>query len=83
MSKWAPHLVGLATPLSAIICLMVGGWWMLLPIILLLGIYPILDTLGGATTVHDIEDEGKGHDFIVHLHGFLVPIVVLALLFRR
>lgn len=82
MSKWAPHLVGLATPLSAIICLMVGGWWMLLPIILLLGIYPILDTLGGSTTVHDVEEEGMGHDFIVHLHGIFVPLVVLALLFR-
>ena len=32
---------------------------MLLPIILLLGIYPILDTLGGSTTVHDVEEEGK------------------------
>ena len=82
MSKWAPHLVGLATPLSAIICLMIGGWWMLLPIILLLGIYPILDTLGGSTTVHDVEEEGIGHDFIVHLHGIFVPLVVLALLFR-
>ena len=82
MSKWAPHLVGLATPLSAIICLMIGGWWMVLPIILLLGIYPILDTLGGSTTVHDVEEEGIGHDFIVHLHGIFVPLVVLALLFR-
>ena len=82
MSKWAPHLVGLATPLSAIICLMVGGWWMVLPIVLLLGIYPILDTLGGSTTVHDVEEEGMGHDFIVHLHGIFVPLVVLALLFR-
>ena len=82
MSKWAPHLVGLATPLSAIICLMAGGWWMLLPIILLLGIYPILDTLGGSTTVHDVEEEGIGHDFIVHLHGIFVPLVVLALMFR-
>ena len=81
MSKWAPHLVGLATPLSAIICLMAGGWWMLLPIILLLGIYPILDTLGGSTTVHDVEEEGIGHDFIVHLHGIFVPLVVLALMF--
>jgi len=82
MSKWAPHIVGLATPLSAIVGLMLGGWWMLVPIILLLGIYPLLDTLVGSTTVHDTEQEGMGHDIIVHLHGLLVPLVVLSLLFR-
>ena len=53
MSKWAPHLIGLATPLSAIICLMIGGWWMIVPIVLLLGIYPFMDTLAGSTTIHD------------------------------
>jgi alkane 1-monooxygenase len=82
MSKWAPHVVGLATPLSAIVGLMLGGWWMIVPIILLLGIYPLLDTLVGSTTVHDTEQEGMGHDIIVHLHGLLVPLVVLSLLFR-
>jgi len=82
MSKWAPHIVGLATPLSAIVGLMLGGWWMLVPIILLLGIYPLLDTLVGSTTVHDTEQEGIGHDIIVHLHGLLIPLVVLSLLFR-
>ena len=82
MSKWAPHIVGLATPLSAIVGLMLGGWWMLVPIILLLGIYPLLDTLVGSTTVQDTEQEGMGHDIIVHLHGLLVPLVVLSLLFR-
>ena len=81
MSKWAPHIVGLATPLSAIVGLMLGGWWMLVPIILLLGIYPLLDTLVGSTTVHDTEQEGIGHDIIVHLHGLLIPLVVLSLLF--
>jgi len=82
MSKWAPHIVGLATPLSAIVGLMLGGWWMLVPIILLLGIYPLLDTLVGSTTVHDTEQEGIGHDIIIHLHGLLVPLVVISLLFR-
>ena len=82
MSKWAPHVVGLATPLSAIVGLMLGGWWMIVPIILLLGIYPLLDTLVGSTTVQDTEQEGMGHDIIVHLHGLLVPLVVLSLLFR-
>ena len=81
MSNWAPHLIGLATPLSAIICLMIGGWWMIVPIVLLLGIYPFMDTIAGSTTVFDIEDEGKGHDFIVHLHGLLVPLIVAALLY--
>jgi alkane 1-monooxygenase len=61
---------------------MLGGWWMLVPIILLLGIYPLLDTLVGSTTVQDTEQEGMGHDIIVHLHGLLVPLVVLSLLFR-
>ncbi len=49
----------------------------LAPIILLLGLYPFLDVLAGSSTVHDVEEEGKGHNVIVHLHGLLVPIVVI------
>ena len=49
---------------------------------LLLGIYPFLDVLAGSSTVHDVEEEGKGHNVIVHLHGLLVPIVVICLLYR-
>jgi len=82
MAKWAPHLIGLLTPASAAITLLIGGWWMLTPIILLLGLYPFLDTLAGSSTVHDVEEEGRGHNVIVHLHGILVPIVVLCLLYR-
>ena len=82
MAKWAPHLIGLLTPTSAAITLLIGGWWMLTPIILLLGLYPFLDTLAGSSTVHDVEEEGRGHNVIVHLHGILVPIVVLCLLYR-
>ena len=82
MAKWAPHLIGLLTPLSAVVSLLVGGWWMLTPIVLLLGLYPFLDSFVGSSTIHDVEEEGKGHDFIVHAHGFLVPVVVLCLLYR-
>ena len=82
MAKWAPHLIGLLTPVSAAVTLLIGGWWMLTPIILLLGIYPFLDVLAGSSTVHDVEEEGKGHNVIVHLHGLLVPIVVICLLYR-
>ena len=82
MSRWAPHLVGLLTPLSAAVSLLVGGWWMLTPIVLLLGLYPFLDTLAGSSTVHDVEYEGRGHNAIVHMHGILVPAVVLCLLYR-
>ena len=82
MAKWAPHLIGLLTPVSAAVTLLIGGWWMLAPIILLLGLYPFLDVLAGSSTVHDVEEEGKGHNVIVHLHGLLVPIVVICLLYR-
>ena len=41
MAKWAPHLIGLLTPVSAAVTLLIGGWWMLAPIILLLGLFPI------------------------------------------
>lgn len=82
MARWAPHLIGLLTPASAAVTLVVGGWWMVTPIVLLLGLYPFLDVLGGSSTIHDIEEEGKGHDVIVHLHGILVPVVVLCLLYR-
>ena len=55
---------------------------MLTPIILLLGLYPFLDSIAGSSTVHDVEEEGRGHNVIVHLHGILVPIVVICLLYR-
>ena len=82
MAKWAQQLIGFLKPASAAITLLIGGWWMLTPIILLLGLYPFLDTLAGSSTVHDVEEEGRGHNVIVHLHGILVPIVVLCLLYR-
>ena len=81
MSKWAPHLIGLLTPLSAAVTLLVGGWWMITPIVLLLGLYPFLDSLAGSSTIHDVEQEGNGHNIIVHLHGILVPAIVLCLLY--
>ena len=82
MARWAPHLIGLLTPISAAVTLLIGGWWMLTPIILLLGLYPFLDSIAGSSTVHDVEEEGRGHNVIVHLHGILVPIVVICLLYR-
>jgi len=81
-SNWAPHLIGLLTPISAIVSLIVGGWWMLAPIILLLGIYPFLDIIVGSSTIFENEQEGRGHDIIVHLHGILVPLVIIAFLYR-
>lgn len=82
MAKWAPHLLGLLTPVSAAVTLVIGGWWMITPIILLLGLYPFLDSIAGSSTVHDVEQEGRGHNVIVHLHGLMVPIVVVCLLYR-
>ena len=69
MARWAPHLIGLLTPISAAVTLLIGGWWTLTPIILLLGLYPFLDSIAGSSTVHDVEEEGRGHNVIVHLHG--------------
>ena len=82
MAKWAPHLIGLLTPISAAVTLLIGGWWMITPTVLLLGLYPFLDSIAGSSTVHDVEEEGRGHNVIVHLHGILVPIVVICLLYR-
>ena len=82
MGNWGPHVLGLLTPLSAAVTLLIGGWWMATPIVLLLGLYPFLDALAGSSTVHDVEEEGKGHNVIVHLHGILVPLVVVCLLYR-
>ena len=82
MARWAPHLIGLLTPISAAVTLLIGGWWMLTPIVLLLGLYPFLDSIAGSSTVHDVEEEGQGHNVIVHLHGILVPVVVICLLYR-
>ena len=82
MTRWVPHLIGLLTPASAAITLLIGGWWMITPTVLLLGLYPFLDTLAGSSTVHDVEEEGRGHNVIVHIHGILVPIVVICLLYR-
>ena len=50
-----------------------------LTLILLLAIYPLLDTLLGFNDQTDPLQEGRGHNFIVHLHGFFVPILLLTM----
>jgi len=80
--RWIPHLLGLLTPLSALVGLWLGGLWMGLTAFLLLGIYPLLDVLSGQSSSTEPLQEGKAHDLLVHLHALLVPVVVIALLGR-
>ena len=81
MARWLPHLIGLATPLLTIAGLLAGGWWMGTTILLALGIYPILDLLAGQSSDTNPLEEGRAFNYIVHLHGILVPIVVVCLLY--
>ena len=81
MARWLPHLIGLATPLLTIVGLLAGGWWMGTTILLALGIYPILDLLAGQSSDTNPLEEGRAFNYIVHLHGILVPIVVVCLLY--
>ena len=80
--RWFPHLSGLITPLSSLVGLWLGGWWMGLTLILLLAIYPLLDTLLGFDEQTDPLQEGLPYNIILHLHGVLVPLTVCVLLWR-
>lgn len=80
--QWVPHLWGLVTPCVTVACLVLGGWWMAAPLILLLGVYPFLESLLGASSATEPLQEGRAHDVIVHLHALAVPIVLVVLLWR-
>ena len=80
--RWFPHLSGLITPVSSLVGLWLGGWWMGLTLILLLAIYPLLDTLLGFDEHTDPLQEGLPYNIILHLHGVLVPLTVCVLLWR-
>ena len=80
--RWVPHLWGLVTPALTLGCLLAGGWWMALPIVLLLGVYPLLEALLGQSASTEPLQEGRAHDVIVHLHAFFVPVVLVGLLWR-
>ena len=80
--RWFPHLSGLITPLVSLVGLWLGGWWMGLTLILLLVIYPLLDTLLGFDEQTDPLQEGLPYNVILHLHGVLVPLTVCVLLWR-
>lgn len=79
---WVPHLWGLLTPVVTLAALLIGGWWMASPLVLLLVVYPILDlALGTSATTHPLQ-EGRAHNTIVHLHALGVLVVLVALLWR-
>ena len=62
---WLPHLLGLVTPLASLVGLWLGGWWMGLTLLLLLAVYPLLDTLLGI---------GEGVDPVSYTHLTLPTI---------
>jgi alkane 1-monooxygenase len=82
MQRWAPHLLGLVTPLVAIFGVVMGGWWSASVIVLLLGLYPLLDILFGDDASVGHVNKGRAFDIILHLHGLLVPIAVMILLWQ-
>ena len=82
MNRWQPHLFGLLAPCLTFACLLVGSWWMGLTIPVVLILYPLLDRIAGTSTETDPLQEGRGHNFIVHLHGFFVPILLLTMFWR-
>ena len=81
-TQWIPHLLGLLTPLASLVGLLLGGWWMGLTLFLLIGIYPILETLLGKSSITLPLQDGKAYNVILHLHGILVPVIVAVLLWR-
>lgn len=82
MVRWTYHLLGLLTPLVTILGIYLGGWWMGSTIYLALGLYPILDYISGTSSEVPSVDSRRPFDIIVHLHGFLVPIVILVLFWK-
>lgn len=53
-----------------------------LTLLLLLAVYPLLDTLLGIDEETDPLQEGRPYDVILHFHGVLVPLTVGVLLWR-
>ena len=80
--RWVPHLWGLVTPSFTLGCLLLGGWWMAAPLVLLLVVYPLAEVVMGQSEHTDPLQEGRAHNIIVHLHALAVP-VVLGVLFWR
>ena len=82
MVRWMYHLLGLLTPLVTILGIYLGGWWMGSTIYLALGLYPILDYFSGTSSEVPSFDSRRPFDVIVHIHGFLVPVVILVLFWK-
>lgn len=82
MNRWQPHLLGLVAPVMTLVCLGLGSWWMCLTILIVLVLYPFIDALVGTSAHTDPLQEGRAHNIILHIHGGLVPIIVIALLTR-
>jgi alkane 1-monooxygenase len=86
MSRWAPHVLGLGTPLLVAVSLYVGGIWKGLPILVILGFYPLLDLIVGESGEVEGIEEDKMFNSIIHLHGLCMPTIVaffLALVWMR
>lgn len=49
MARALPHLAGLALPLALVLGARLGGAWPFLPLVLLLGVLPVVDRLVGLT----------------------------------
>lgn len=80
MSRWIPHLIGLATPIMVFFSIYAGGIWQGLPILIILGLYPMLDLIAGQSSEIEGIEEDKVFNFIIHLHGLFMPAIVIIFL---
>ena len=56
---WVPHLWGLLTPVITAGCLVAGGPYMALPLVLFLGVYPFIELmLGQSSDTEPLQEEG-------------------------
>lgn len=81
MSRWVPHLLGLVTPMLVALSLYAGGSWQGLPILVILGFYPLLDVLAGQSGDVEGIEEDRVFNSIIHLHGLFMPSIVALFLY--
>jgi len=78
---WKYHLVGLLTPLSATVALLLGGPFAASTIVLLLLVYPMVELLLGKHEGPPNQDQPHIFTSLAIIHALFVPLNVMLLLF--
>jgi len=80
---WSKYLLGFIIPISVLITLYVGTWWMGTGLVLFLILGPILDyILGEDDEPKPAPESGRGMEAILVLHALFIPLVLIVLLWR-